>query len=333
VAYHQSSRLASYRVAFIVLLGSLLFSGCSEQSGKDARMRDPVELGIAIAAWQQDKTGLTLFAMEQLVESTTSFLKSPTTQSRSMWQSDWTKAHEHFLAASILYSPDRFRQIDAWPIATGFLDSLPNYPGSGIVNDSTLDITSSILQEQHQITDESEVALGFHVLEYYAFKRELGDFETAAPNLQKRQQLIQLAAELLRQDITSFSESQKTESDRDSHSLLLSKIQLRLQLLFSEFNLLGEHGPYSTSSSQNVSAQLDAIAELLDEPIGLNHFLIELNPQSAQTFNETLVEAQNLLPRSGQPNEETSSRLVLLISSLSQQLGDLAAMLPVEREI
>jgi hypothetical protein len=114
---------------------------------------------------------------------------------------------------------------------------------------------------------------------------------------------------------------------------LLLKIQRRFQLVFSEFDLLGEHIPRNNGPTQNVTTQLDAIAELLDEPVGLNHFLIELNPKSTLTFNATLLEAQTILPSMGQPDEATSSRLVLLIAFLEQQLGDFVTMLPVEGEI
>jgi hypothetical protein len=345
VAYHQSSQLAAIRCSSIALpsialpsialLASLLLSGCAERPETDTGRQDPVQLEIAITSWQQGKAEPMVRAMEQLSEATGLFLRSPTIESRLVWQSAWIKAHDNFLGASILYSPDNFRRIDAWPMETGFLDSLPDYPGSGIVSDDTLEISSTSLEEQHQITDESEVALGFHVLEYYAFERDIKDFGSDAPNDQKRQRLVQLVAELLQVDITSFSRSLETEpeANQDSYSLLLLKIQRRLQLVFSEFSLLGEHSPHSAWSSQNVSAQLGAIAELLDEPVGLNHFLIELNPESAQTFNETLLEAQTLLPAMGQPGEATSSRLMLLIASLSQQLGDFVTMLPGEGEI
>ena len=335
MADHQSSRLGPFGIACIALLGLLLLPACAERLEADASVEDPVALEVAMTSWQQDKIEPLVAATEKLVEKTGLFIRSPTIESRSVWQSAWITAHDNFLSASILQSADNFRRIDAWPIETGFLDSLPDYPGSGIVNDSTLDITSTSLEEQHQYTDESEVALGFHVLEYYAFERSLGDFGVDARNYRKRQQVIQLVAELLLRDITSFSSSQETgtEANEDSYSVLLLKIQRRLQLVFSEFNLLGEHSPYSGRSSQNVGAQLGAIAELLDEPVGLNHFLIELNPESAQTFNETLIEARTLLPALGQPDEAASSRLLLLIASLSQQLGDFVKMLPGEGEI
>jgi hypothetical protein len=313
----------------------VLFSGCAERLETETNAQDSIQLAIAIRSWQQGKTEPMVHAMEQLSEATGLFFRSPTIESRLVWQSAWISAHDNFLGASILYSPDNFHRIDAWPMETGFLDSLPDYPGSGIVSDGTLEITATSLEEQHQITDASEVALGFHVLEYYAFERDIEDFRRDAPNYRKRQQLVQLVAELLLVDITSFSRAQETESEanQNSYPRLLLKIQRRLQLVFSEFDLLGKHIPRINGSTQNVTTQLDAIAELLHEPVGLNHFLIELNPESTLTFNATLLEAQTLLPSMGQPDEATSSRLALLIAFLEQQLEDFVTMLPVEGEI
>lgn len=335
MAYHQSSRLTVIGVSSSALLSLVLFAGCAERLETETNAQDPIQLGIAIKSWQQGKTEPMVHAMDQLSEATGLFFRSPTIESRLVWQSAWISAHDNFLSASILYSPDNFRRIDAWPMETGFLDSLPDYPGSGIVSDDTLEITATSLQEQHQITDASEVALGFHVLEYYAFERDIEDFGRDAPNYQKRQQLVQLVAELLLVDITSFSRAQETESEtnQNSYPLLLLKIQRRFQLVFSEFDLLDEHILRDNGSTRNVTTQLDAIAELLDEPIGLNRFLIELNPESTLTFNATLLEAQTLLPSMEQPDEATSSRLVLLIASLEQQLGDFVTMLPIEGEI
>ncbi len=335
MACHQSSRLTAVGFLGPVILSLVLFAGCTEQLETQTNAQDAIQLAIAMRSWQQGKTEPMVRAMEQLNEATVLFLRSPTIESRLAWQSAWISAHNNFLSASILYAPDIFQRIDAWPIETGFLDSLPDYPGSGIVSDSTLEITTTSLQEQHQITDASEVSLGFHVLEYYAFERDIEDFGSDAPNYQKRQKLVQLVAELLLADITSFSRAQKAESETnpDSYPLLLLQIQRRLQLMFSELGLLDEHLPRNNGAAQNVTIQLDAIAELLDEPVGLNHFLIALNPESTQTFNATLLEAQTLLPAVGQPDEATSSRLVLLIAFLEQQLEDFTKMLPAQGEI
>ena len=48
----------------------------------------------------------------------------------------------------------------------GFIDSVPGYPYSGIVNDTSLAITREVLINQHGLTDVSDVSLGFSVIEF-----------------------------------------------------------------------------------------------------------------------------------------------------------------------
>ena len=358
MAYHKSSRLNIIGISSSALLGLVLFSGGTERLEAKTNAQDLLQLEVAIKSWQQSKTEQMVNSMEKLNEATGSFLGSPTIESRLVWQSAWVTAHDDFLGASILYSPDNFRRIDAWPIEVGFLDNLADYPSSGIVSDGTVEVTSASLGKQHQITAETEVALGFHVLEYYAFERDIKSFGTDAPNYQKRRHLVHLATELLLEDIISFSLSQENEPEtsggyfslsllkiqqrlqmmfnehgtsQDPYFLLLLKIQQRLQLVFSEFSLLEEHSAHNRRSSQNVSTQLRCIAELLNEPVGLNNFLIELSPKDAQTFNQTFLEVQTLMLSKGQGDETTSSRTALLIAFLSQQLEDFMMILTAKR--
>jgi len=56
--------------------------------------------------------------------------------------------------------------INAWPILPGYLDYLPNYPQSGIVNDITLPLDESSIRDQHRKFDSAEATLGFHVIEF-----------------------------------------------------------------------------------------------------------------------------------------------------------------------
>ena len=333
MAYHQSSRLNIIGVSCLALLGLVLFSGCAERLEAETNVEDRLRLEAAIRSWQQSKTEPMVNSMEKLYEATRSFLKSPTIDGRLVWQSAWITAHDDFLGASILYSPENFRRIDAWPIEIGFLDNLAGYPSSGIVSDGTLEVTSASLGDQHQITDETEVALGFHVLEYYAFERDIKGFRSDALNYQKRRQLVHLVSELLLADIILFSLSLDNEygTSQDPYALLLLKIQQRLQLVFSEFSLLEKHSAHNSRSRQNMTTQLRGIAELFNEPVGLNHFLIELSPKSAQTFNQTLLEVQTLMASKGKGDEATSPRTVLLVAFLSQQLEDFMTMLTPER--
>ncbi|MCI5107252.1 MAG: hypothetical protein MRY76_11100 [Pseudomonadales bacterium] len=56
--------------------------------------------------------------------------------------------------------------INHWPILPGYVDSVPDFAGSGIVNDMTVLLTAESLRQIHGQFDLSEAALGFHVLEF-----------------------------------------------------------------------------------------------------------------------------------------------------------------------
>ena len=56
--------------------------------------------------------------------------------------------------------------INHWPILPGYVDSVPDFAGSGIVNDMTVLLTPDNLRQIHGQFDLSEAALGFHVLEF-----------------------------------------------------------------------------------------------------------------------------------------------------------------------
>ncbi|MDZ7686655.1 MAG: imelysin family protein [Gammaproteobacteria bacterium] len=120
-------------------------------------------------------------ASAALVRATERFLASPRRETRAALQSAWHDAHREY-AATLLLLPQnpasqRTGPIDTWPIEPGFLDSLPGYPDSGLINDTTITIDARTMRAQHGFTDPSEASLGFHPIEYYAFTRPLSDFE------------------------------------------------------------------------------------------------------------------------------------------------------------
>lgn len=57
-------------------------------------------------------------------------------------------------------------QINHWPIVPGYIDYVDGYPDSGIVHDINVNLDSDSLRGQHGSFDVSEVALGFHVIEF-----------------------------------------------------------------------------------------------------------------------------------------------------------------------
>ncbi|QQD25210.1 hypothetical protein GJQ55_12340 [Venatoribacter cucullus] len=56
--------------------------------------------------------------------------------------------------------------LDSWPIEGGYIDYLPGYPFSGIVNDLTLPLNEDSLLAQHRFSDPTYASLGYHALEF-----------------------------------------------------------------------------------------------------------------------------------------------------------------------
>ncbi|MDP2607815.1 MULTISPECIES: imelysin family protein [unclassified Oceanobacter] len=77
-------------------------------------------------------------------------------------------------------------QIDSWPIEGGYLDYLPGYPFTGIVNDLALPLTPEALRQQHGFSDPASVSLGFHAIEFLLWgsdgQRDASDYVLPANN-------------------------------------------------------------------------------------------------------------------------------------------------------
>jgi putative iron-regulated protein len=116
-------------------------------------------------------------SLRRLVESLDSLLGGPDEQTLSQSRTAWLSSHRQWLQLTPLLNLahqeprvfaelDRRRfDLDASNLAPGYLDALPQYPHSGIVNDIAVSITAESIRHQHALTDASEVSLGFHALE------------------------------------------------------------------------------------------------------------------------------------------------------------------------
>jgi hypothetical protein len=200
----RRSRLALYTGALFALIA------CSEQpdgSVKDQQVNERYrarQVNLNIDPLQdlvnaQGRQGIVLaHALQLAIEQ---FLQNPDETQQAKVQAAWLKAHSAYAAMSslplpallaldsdiILATKNLLYQIDAWPIEPGYLDSLPAYPGSGIISDITVPMTAESLQRQHGFTDAQEVSMGFHALEYLIFARERSDFQLldSGPNINR----------------------------------------------------------------------------------------------------------------------------------------------------
>lgn len=174
-----------------MVLGSL--TGCErllDSPKKEAPQEETVKLNANALL-----SAANLFAYTQLSETLTkaqaldatigSFLQHPNPLSLEKSQKAWIDTYNSYLNISFFSQVPRFEKpqyheqhdtyqiiqsdLDSWPIEAGYIDYLPMYPLSGIVNDLTLKITEQGIIEQHGFSDMRFASIGFHPMEFLLF--------------------------------------------------------------------------------------------------------------------------------------------------------------------
>ncbi len=133
-----------------------------------------------------------VLAARELEANSELFLSNPRSDRLTELQSRWISAHQAFISCNLYHAlafsrqeqkdlNKRILRLDAWPIEGGYVDYLPDYPYTGIVNDVTVPISIEALTNQHQMTGIYDVAIGFHSLEFLLWgadgNRPVLDFE------------------------------------------------------------------------------------------------------------------------------------------------------------
>ncbi|MBO6558260.1 MAG: hypothetical protein JJ921_12565 [Pseudomonadales bacterium] len=319
-------------IATCILFASLMASGGCEREAPETKglLVDPSVLGNSVSNWQGERMNQSIASMTVLNNQTNRFLEAPDEARRQTWQSAWHQAHEDFHHATVLVEPIILQDIDVWPIAPGFLDALPEYPASGIISDLSVEITSATLNEQHMITDTSEAALGFHVLEYYAFERPIEDMQLKADALSERRRvLIRKVSDRLLTRVMNLRQSLKADEGdalpQATYPELVSKLTKRTNDISSALNFSSEHGEYGGRGAQVIREEFSAISELLNGEVNINRYLMSLSEQQTQVLNTTLNDAITLISIDGDLTESDSSRLQLLAAAISHQFEDFDA--------
>ncbi|WP_027330404.1 imelysin family protein [Marinimicrobium agarilyticum] len=225
-------------------------SGASLSSAPPAAPLGEPAPGLAestLAAWQQGGDWLSEAQRRcaTLHEQIQTFLATPEPAQLESARARWHECHNGWhrldpLLALADSNPGLFGDlgrvrfaIDAHPLQPGYLDSIDGYPYSGIVNDITLAITARTLRDQHGLTDDSDVVLGLHALEFLLWgeqgKRPVEDYthqieprdeqlsdeltEGQLPN-NRRRELLRLISQLLQDDLAATRERWLASEDR-----------------------------------------------------------------------------------------------------------------------
>ena len=337
----------------LVLLLVILLAACDGQPALRTNDSDTIYANDVVQAFSEfqhaqiNQINACLMSLEQLQILVDEFLSAPNSANQESAKRAWLQAHKAFLGSnlfSLVSQNQLIFQIDAWPIQEGFLDSIPDYPQSGIINDLTVAIDAESLQEQHGITDSREVSLGFHALEFLIFSRKPGDFGLSGDNIKlRRRAAMKIIVDLLISDtllafeeIGEISEDFLSEledyrrNDLDGLRRLLGILNTRMQLLYSEANHYSDnksgHSRMSQSSWANLGDQIAVMNNLSGQKSELRKIFEKLDRKTANDYHLTLNEARQILSEK-KPSAEKSTRIPLLFAALGHQLGDLQTIL------
>ncbi|GAA6134694.1 hypothetical protein NBRC116188_14830 [Oceaniserpentilla sp. 4NH20-0058] len=188
----------------LIIISTISLSGC------DKLFEPPEKVTPTKTQVEVDSDGLlstsNLFVYTQMSDALskaqeldsiiTSFLHHPNPLALEEAQAAWIAAYSAYVKVSFFEKVPRFEKpqfreqdetyqhiqerLDSWPIEPGYIDYLPLYPLSGIVNDLTLNINQTDIKAQHGFSDLRFASLGFHPMEFLLFavngKRSARDF-------------------------------------------------------------------------------------------------------------------------------------------------------------
>lgn len=109
------------------------------------------------------------------------FIAKPTDQSQTAAQETFTSCYQLWQSASVYFQvPFELSEaksfvrmmdlIDTRPFVPGYIDGIPEYPFSGLVNEIGMEINRSNLRGQHRLMDEESASLGFPIIEFFLWR-------------------------------------------------------------------------------------------------------------------------------------------------------------------
>lgn len=332
---------------FALALLLVLLAGCSQNdppqpfellSTDQTKTVIPDSLITALGRHSM-QTAKSFVAEAKILHSLTNeYLALPNENNQIRVQRQWLTTHIAYTTAQLgliggdqqdLNFADLGFRLDAWPIQPGFIDNVPEYPHSGVVFDKTLEINTENLLEQHGVTDDEEVLLGFHSIEFLVFSRPASDYLSQTSEWNDRRRLmLELIIKQFLTDSISFSESVESYySERPSNSstakIFLRDALAKARLASRESNLVAAqntgHCLDATRSIAVLAAEIHALDQFFITAVPLGTVLRSSSPVAYENFVATLEQTKSAI-QSSENDEVARANLPLLLSALTHQL-------------
>jgi hypothetical protein len=119
--------------------------------------------------------------------------------------------------------------INTRPFLPGYIDSIPDYPYSGLIHEVDIPIGENTLLGQHRLMDEDSAALGFPVLEFFLWRQPIADVWLLTGNaeadiiVQRRHHYLRVATRRVMADLSDVSARWQPDG---SYAALPERVQL-----------------------------------------------------------------------------------------------------------
>jgi len=236
-----------------------------------------------------------LDAGKQLLAAINQLHDQPSREHLITARSRWEEAHQAIQPLWLLYQLNNARillespqpdtgytlasQLDATPQLSGYLDTVPGYPTSGIIHASGLELSPALLAEKHQFSDPLFLTYGLHPLEFMLWS------ETG------------LTADILQPEPPNAARQQPAEEAQaplSDPNLLQRRLQLT-RLIASQYpqqlSLL-----YSKWMELQLSEQLVAHPDKTDDSNAQTKIQVKADQYPALETNMRYLDAQILSP-------------------------------------
>jgi len=220
-------------------------------------------------------------------------------------------------------------QINHWPIIPGYIDYVNGYPDSGIVHDINVDLDGDSLREQHGSFDISEVALGFHVIEFLLWGYDTDSVARPATD-------FDAVLELTPEEIESGYSLEQLSNNRRRLFLTVVVNTLVNDFLALQSLWLAEEPSIrlrieSTSGTELIVMLADSMSAMLTEELLLRSLYPMLNgdfvesiqsPYSRSTQNAVSSQLSGLERLLLERQTENGTTLDLVFSAISDEFSE-----------
>lgn len=317
------------------------------------------------AVWQAGEAQLadTRAAVEALQRAVATLLDQPTEDHLESAKLAWLEAHRDFAAAlpyiQLAFAPAELRSqgrqlllaLDSWPVQPGYLDTVPGYSDSGIVNDTAIELTLANLRKQHRLTAHEEASTGFHAMEIMLWgptsERTAEQFQQVSEGekpealaANRRRELTRLIGRGIAEDVDGLARRWPTgANDLSRHFLALGPAARLQQIRAAHTRMLDEELlrrlPESSESDVESGRAADskqALLHMLDtlrsnwvpaEGRGLAELLLDRHQVAA--LAQTFAELEALLLKMEDPIELAELEQLAQARELLEQMAGLIA--------